>query len=67
MPGSQFWGCWSALLFSHNFGMAASAQGVSANAQIGVLIGIVVVFLIGLGVIAHNLGMHRKERIGIGS
>jgi len=53
--------------FSHNFGMAASAQGVSANAQIGVLIGIVVVFLIGLGVIAHNLGMHRKERIGIGS
>jgi len=53
--------------FSHNFGMAASAQGVSANAQIGVLIGIVVVFLVGLGVIAHNLGMHRKERIGIDS
>jgi uncharacterized protein len=37
--------------FAHNFGLAASPQGVGLNGKIAVVVGIVVVLLIGYGVV----------------
>lgn len=38
--------------FAHNFGLAASPQGVTANGKIAVIIGFAIVLAIGFGVIA---------------
>ena len=40
--------------FSHNFGMAASAEGVPINGKIGLIIGIVFMLIIGFTVVARN-------------
>ena len=45
--------------FAHNFGLAASPQGVPLNGQIAVIIGLVVVLAIGWSVM-------RKQAVNIG-
>lgn len=44
--------------FCHNFGLASSADGTTANGRIATIIGIVFVIIVGLAVIAYN----KKER-----
>ncbi|WP_026476120.1 YedE family putative selenium transporter [Alkaliphilus transvaalensis] len=55
--------------FAHNFGLAASAQGVGQNGKIAVIIGFIIVLSIGFSIVANvqkqSLGKNSKEKGGL--
>lgn len=55
--------------FAHNFGLAASAQGVGLNGKVAVVIGLVIVLSIGYGVVkaAAEKAAEIKAKGGVGA
>ena len=52
--GITVFGLIAGAAFSHNFGLAASAKGVTANGKLSVIIGLVFVILVSYGVLIGN-------------